>query len=317
MATGRHALALAENGYAVTAIDFARTALQRLREQARARDLEIDTIQADLEHYPMPANRYQVAVKMFYLQRSLFAPLKAALMPGGVAVRRDVLDRPARDWASEEPELPTRTRRAIRNVCRLRCPRPGRRIVRHRSREGVSVEDCSSEASSMTNPLLSFTSCCDKCATMLRRSVLVIAIALAELIVGCGGGGSSSDGRASGPLLSWSRERRSETNNGVSSAPLDGNEGSVTFLHGFSGLTPSLAASPALGRNTTGLHPDGAADWHRSPLTEAFDGTSTGAQSEAKSSCSARSIPLRPSISTGEIFSSALRTESTDFARPR
>ena len=83
---GRHAIALARRGYAVTAIDLAHAGLRRLRDAARREGLGVDVVQADLEAFPLPRNRYDVAVVTFYLQRDLFAPLAQSLVGGGLVI---------------------------------------------------------------------------------------------------------------------------------------------------------------------------------------------------------------------------------------
>lgn len=83
---GRHSLTLANAGYTVTAIDLSLAGLSSLIRTARERKLPINAVQADLESYPLPTNRFDVAVKVFYLQRDLFGPMKASLRQGGVAV---------------------------------------------------------------------------------------------------------------------------------------------------------------------------------------------------------------------------------------
>lgn len=83
---GRHSLHLASAGYAVTAIDLSLAGLNNLRRNAREQGLSVDTVQADLETYPLPAGRFDVALKFFYLQRDLFKAMKASLRRGGVAV---------------------------------------------------------------------------------------------------------------------------------------------------------------------------------------------------------------------------------------
>jgi SAM-dependent methyltransferase len=84
--SGRHSIALARRGYRVEAIDLAYAGLRRLRDVAIAERLGIDTIQADLETYPLPERRYQVAVNAFYLQRDLFPAIKRSLAAGGLAI---------------------------------------------------------------------------------------------------------------------------------------------------------------------------------------------------------------------------------------
>lgn len=83
---GRHALFLAAHGYHVDAIDIAATGLLRLTAAARSAGLTVHAVQADLEHYALPPNRYDVVVAIRYLQRSLFAQMRRALRPGGVVV---------------------------------------------------------------------------------------------------------------------------------------------------------------------------------------------------------------------------------------
>jgi len=88
---GRHALLLAANGYRVDAIDIAAAGLRRARAAARRRGLTIDVVQADLENYPLPAERYDLVLKLHYLQRPLWPQIKRALRPGGVVLAETFL----------------------------------------------------------------------------------------------------------------------------------------------------------------------------------------------------------------------------------
>lgn len=83
---GRNAVTLAQRGYAVTAVDFAGSALMRLRDESRRRGLHIDLIQADLETYPLPRDRFDVVIVTFYLQRDLFVPIQASVRAGGLVI---------------------------------------------------------------------------------------------------------------------------------------------------------------------------------------------------------------------------------------
>lgn len=83
---GRNALWLARDGRAVDAIDVAFAGLARLRKAAQAAGLHINAVQADLAHYPLPADRYAAVVNIRYLQRDLFPAIQRAVMPGGVVV---------------------------------------------------------------------------------------------------------------------------------------------------------------------------------------------------------------------------------------
>lgn len=86
---GRNALYLAERGYAVTALDASAEGLALLQQQAGKRGLPISLRRQDLEAEPLlPLSAFELVTVFFYLQRSLFPAIKAALVPGGVAVVR-------------------------------------------------------------------------------------------------------------------------------------------------------------------------------------------------------------------------------------
>src|SRR6202140_1685518 len=98
--TGRHTLLLASRGQAVTAVDGSGVALDVLERRARElrngvnriRDRnhvvgssrEIQLVQADLEHATLPVSSFSLILCVHYLQRSLFAAMQAALLPGGM-----------------------------------------------------------------------------------------------------------------------------------------------------------------------------------------------------------------------------------------
>jgi tellurite methyltransferase len=81
---GRNAVFLARRGHRVEAIDISFTALHALRQRAAAEHLSVRVIQADLQMFPLPVARYDAVIDVRYLQRSLFAPMQAALKPGGL-----------------------------------------------------------------------------------------------------------------------------------------------------------------------------------------------------------------------------------------
>lgn len=86
---GRNALLLAEYGFAVTAVDGSAEGLALLGEESRRRGLKLSLRQQDLEAEPqLPVAAFEVVIDFFYLQRSLFPALKAAVVPGGVVVMR-------------------------------------------------------------------------------------------------------------------------------------------------------------------------------------------------------------------------------------
>lgn len=84
--TGRHALALARAGFAVTGLDVSAAALARAARQADAEGLRVDWQQADLDDTTLPADRYAVIVNCQILKRDLLAQYAAALAPGGAVL---------------------------------------------------------------------------------------------------------------------------------------------------------------------------------------------------------------------------------------
>lgn len=86
---GRNALPMAELGYSVTALDSSPQGLSQLNDEALRRSLTIATVQQDLEQAPqLPQAAFDVVLQFFYLQRSLFDALRAAVRPSGVVVAR-------------------------------------------------------------------------------------------------------------------------------------------------------------------------------------------------------------------------------------
>jgi SAM-dependent methyltransferase len=81
--TGRNALALAEAGFDVDAIDISGVAIDRARAQAQRRGLEINWLVADLDGDALPDRRYELITVLRYHNPRLWAPLAAALVPDG------------------------------------------------------------------------------------------------------------------------------------------------------------------------------------------------------------------------------------------
>jgi tellurite methyltransferase len=98
--TGRHALLLASRQQAVTAVDSSDVALEILAKRAQASHYAVSRIEraarlahrqhgiqiwhANLEEVNLPSQAFSVVVCVNYLQRSLFAQIERALIPGGV-----------------------------------------------------------------------------------------------------------------------------------------------------------------------------------------------------------------------------------------
>ena len=85
---GRHALLLAARGFRVTAVDASRAGVELMLERARARALSIDARVADLEagEFAIEPDAYELVCDFYYLQRDLFARVRAAVVRGGLFV---------------------------------------------------------------------------------------------------------------------------------------------------------------------------------------------------------------------------------------
>lgn len=86
--TGRHAVFLAENGWQVTAVDNSRVGIEVARERAAAKSVRVDFRLADLEasEFEIETAAYDLICDFYYLQRELFAAMKAGLKAGGIIV---------------------------------------------------------------------------------------------------------------------------------------------------------------------------------------------------------------------------------------
>jgi tellurite methyltransferase len=104
--TGRNALWLAEQGWSVTAIDAAPSAINTLQNRAAQLGIHVDARQADLEQgeYRIEQSVWDLIAICYYLQRNLFEPAKEGIVPGGVLVAIVHITEPG-----EEP-TPTRAR---------------------------------------------------------------------------------------------------------------------------------------------------------------------------------------------------------------
>ncbi|MEM0963439.1 MAG: class I SAM-dependent methyltransferase [Bacteroidota bacterium] len=88
---GRNAVFLAEQGYAVTAVDQSAVGLDRARQLAEARGVEIETVAADLGTYDLGDEAWDAIVSIFAhtpadVRRRVHGRVAEALRPGGVFV---------------------------------------------------------------------------------------------------------------------------------------------------------------------------------------------------------------------------------------
>lgn len=83
---GRNAVFLAENGFAVDAVDRSEEGLALAQRLAADRGVSIRTIHADLSTWEPEAGAYSVVLDFSYLDRGLFERMRRALAPGGFLI---------------------------------------------------------------------------------------------------------------------------------------------------------------------------------------------------------------------------------------
>ena len=79
---GGNAGYLIERGLQVVGIDISAVAIRR----AKKRWPELMAVLADLNHFYLPENSFDLILNFFYLQHDLWSQYKQALRPGGVLV---------------------------------------------------------------------------------------------------------------------------------------------------------------------------------------------------------------------------------------
>ena len=83
---GRNSLHLARLGFKVIGIDISLEGLRRLDRRARAEDLPVHPIHADLEHFELPRSCFDVIINTQFLLRPLFPLYRDGLKVGGLVV---------------------------------------------------------------------------------------------------------------------------------------------------------------------------------------------------------------------------------------
>ena len=96
MGLGGNALYLASRGASVLGIDISERAARALSRTASNRGLRLELIVADLDGFPLPANRFDAVLCFFYLNRPLFPQIRNSLKPGGVFLMEAYVTDPQR-----------------------------------------------------------------------------------------------------------------------------------------------------------------------------------------------------------------------------
>ena len=85
---GRHALWLAERGWQVTAVDFSAVGIDRGRQEAARRSVDVEWVVADVTEWePAPGTLFDlVLVAYLHIPQDVFSRLGQWLAPGGALV---------------------------------------------------------------------------------------------------------------------------------------------------------------------------------------------------------------------------------------
>ncbi len=86
MGLGSNALHLASSGFDVYGIDISWQAVRVAKDRARVLNLGLSGLAADLDFYPLKPSHYDLVIDFFYLNRKLYAEIKACLTRGGYLI---------------------------------------------------------------------------------------------------------------------------------------------------------------------------------------------------------------------------------------
>jgi len=94
---GRNALFLADQGFAVDAVDISDAGLNLFA----GKHASVRPVCADLDHFDIPPNQYDLIINIKYLSRRLFPYIREGLKKGGILIFQTFLDSP--DGGEEQP----------------------------------------------------------------------------------------------------------------------------------------------------------------------------------------------------------------------
>ena len=86
MGEGRNAVYLAQRGFDTTGVDISEVAIEKCKQLAMERRVEVNTVVVDLATYDMGKNQYDLITDFYFYDRSLFPNVIAALKPGGMFI---------------------------------------------------------------------------------------------------------------------------------------------------------------------------------------------------------------------------------------
>lgn len=83
---GKNAVFLAQHGFDVDGVDISEVGLKKAENLAREFGVEIHTVLADLDTYPIEKQCYDLIANFYFLNRSLIPKIKRGLKRGGMVI---------------------------------------------------------------------------------------------------------------------------------------------------------------------------------------------------------------------------------------
>ena len=83
---GRNAVFLARHGFDVDAVDLSEVGLRKVRSLARESGVNVHATLADLDHYRIEKEGYDLIADFYFLDRSLIPGIKRGLKRGGMVI---------------------------------------------------------------------------------------------------------------------------------------------------------------------------------------------------------------------------------------
>ena len=80
---GRNAVFLAQNGFAVDAVDISPRGLMKARKLAREKGVKVKALLVDLDRYQIEKDRYDLIVNFYFLKRRLIPRIRKGIRKGG------------------------------------------------------------------------------------------------------------------------------------------------------------------------------------------------------------------------------------------
>ena len=83
---GRNAVFLAQNGFAVDAVDISPRGLMKARKLAREKGVKVKALLVDLDHYQIEKDRYDLIANFYFLKRRLIPRIRKGIRKGGKVI---------------------------------------------------------------------------------------------------------------------------------------------------------------------------------------------------------------------------------------